>query len=262
MHSEGDEMKNSIFKDWNIGKWLFNILILVLTITILSFFINPVFAVGYVIMLAVHESGHILAAKGYGAQVRFGGFTPFGAYIQITDQTSVKANAIIAMSGPLSGLLNALIYFFIFYIMKDQTFLWLSFFAAVVSFLNLLPLNPFDGGKVISATFCYFPLVLVPLLLYSIIVYHVEQWLIYVQVFLIIYILFDVFRMHRNNRLERVFHIGSQFRVTIFFIYLMIVGLLAGLLLTMIMDFKTALIPHIIIPQECLDFIDQLKNFF
>lgn len=255
-------MQNSIFKDWNIGKWILNIIIVLLTITVLSFFIDPIFALGYVIMLIVHEAGHIISAKSYGAQVRFGGFTPFGAYIQILDQTSIKENAIIAMSGPLCGLLNAIVYFFIFYLMKEQTFLWLSFFAGVVSLMNLLPLNPFDGGKVISGTFYYFPLLFIPFLIYSILVLTNEQWLIYVQGLLILYIILDVVKMHRTNRLDRILSITHESKATIFFIYIFIVILLAGLMVTMTIDFKNTLLPTITIPENCLDFIEAVKNFF
>lgn len=255
-------MQNSIFKGWGIGKWICNIIILFLTITVLSLFINPLFAFGYIIMLAVHESGHIISAKSYGAQVRFGGFTPFGAYIQILDQTSIKENAVIAMSGPLFGLINALLYFFIFSFMKDTTFLWLSFFTVVVSLMNLLPLNPFDGGKVISATFYYFPLVFIPFLIYSIVMLTEEQWLIYVQALLIIYIILDVIKMRRTNRLERIFHLDKEPKALIFFIYVIVIILLAGLMLTMTIDYENTLLPTIIIPDELLDFIEMLKKFF
>ena len=255
-------MQNSIFRDWSIGKWIFNILIVLLTIAVLSLFINPVFATGYIIMLIVHECGHMISAKSYGAQVRFGGFTPFGAYIQILDQTSIKENAVIAMSGPLCGLLNALIYFFIFSFMKDQTFLWLSFFAGIVSLMNLMPLNPFDGGKVISGTYYFFPLLFIPFLIYSIVMLTEEKWLIYIQALLILYIILDVVKMHRLNRLERIFHIEKEPKAAIFFIYLLVAALLAGLMVTMTIDFKNTLLPQIIIPAECEEFIELIKNFF
>lgn len=255
-------MHNSIFKGWNIGKWIINISVVILTLAVLSVFINPLFALGYILMLIVHEAGHILSARSYNAQVCFGGFTPFGAYIQILDQTSIKENAVIAMSGPLCGLLNALIYFFIFYFTKNQTFLWLSFFAGVVSLMNLLPLNPFDGGKVISGTFCYFPLIFIPLLIYSIVMLSEDQWLIYAQGLLILYIIADVLKMHRANRIERIFQIGHESKALIFFVYLLVVALLSGLMITMSIDFKNSLLPQIVIPEEGMNLIEYLKNFF
>lgn len=255
-------MRNSIFKDWNIGKWIFNIIIILITIGVLSIFINPVFAIGYVIMLVIHEAGHVIMAESYGAQVRFGGFTPFGAYIQIIDQTSIKENAVIAMSGPLFGLINALVYFFIFYFVKDQTFLWLSFFAGIVSLMNLLPLNPFDGGKVIAGTFYFFPLLFIPFLIYSICMLSEEKWLIYVQVLLILYIILDVVKMHRESRIERIFQIRKESKGLIFVIYLTVVILLTGLMVTMMLDFNHTLLPQIVIPEECIDIAEQLKNFF
>lgn len=255
-------MQNSIFKDWNIGKWIMNIFVVLFTVAILSVFVNPLFALGYIVMLIIHESGHIISAKSYGAQVRFGGFTPFGAYIQILDQMTVKENAVIAMSGPLFGLLNALIYFFLFYFLKNQTFLWLSFFAGMVSLMNLLPLNPFDGGKVIAGTYYYFPLILIPFVIYSIIVLTDDQLMIYAQALFIIYIIHDVLKMRRANRLERIFHIGHESKAAIFIVYLSATVLLSGLMIVMSIEYRDALLPHIVIPDEFTELINFLKNFF
>ena len=255
-------MQNSIFKDWNIGKWIMNIFVVLFTVAILSVFVNPLFALGYIVMLIIHESGNIICAKRYGAQLRFGGFTPFGAYIQILDQTTVKENAVIAMSGPLFGLLNALIYFFLFYFLKNQTFLWLSFFAGIVSLMNLLPLNPFDGGKVIAGTYYYFPLILIPFVIYSIIVLTDDQLMIYAQALFIIYIIHDVLKMRRANRLERIFHIGHESKAAIFIVYLSATVLLSGLMIVMSIEYRDALLPQIVIPDEFTELINFLKNFF
>lgn len=196
-------MNDHIFKDWNILKWIFNILILILTIYILGLFVNVIFAIGYVIMLVIHELGHVMAAKGYGANVRFGGFTPFGAYIQILDQTSIKENAVIAISGPLCGLITTILYFFSYYLLHDVTFLWLSFFTGVVSLMNLLPLDPFDGGKVVSGTFYYFPLIFLPVIGYGIyMTYTKEPILAVVLLMLGMYIIRNVMRMKKAYRLD------------------------------------------------------------
>jgi Peptidase family M50. len=39
------------------------------------------FAVGYLLSILVHETGHLYSAKRFGIKVRFGGFTPFGAFV-------------------------------------------------------------------------------------------------------------------------------------------------------------------------------------
>lgn len=239
-------MNDSMFKGWNFFKWLFNILIVLVTVYVLTLFLNLIFAIGYVIMLVIHEAGHVIAAKSYGASVHFGGFTPFGAYITITNETSVKENAIIAISGPLCGLLATVIYFILCYVTRSQNFLWLSFFTGVVSLMNLLPLNPFDGGKVISATFLYFPLIFIPVLGYGIYYFFQKQvWIAVVLALMIAYIIFDVIRMRNNNHMELMFQFSKSSKVLIFIAYFLILVVLAGMIAAMVFDYGTLLIPQI-----------------
>lgn len=239
-------MENSIFKDWNIIKWIFNILILVLTISILGLFVNVLFAIGYIIMLVVHEMGHILAAKGYGIQVRFGGFTPFGAYIQILDQTSLKENAVIALSGPLSGLITTVLYFFLYYLVGEATYLWLSFFTGIVSLMNLMPLDPFDGGKVIEGTFCYLPLVFLPFLGYAIYLsYQLDVMLSVISIFAFLYIIRDVRQMRKRNRIDRLLYLEKPPKFLIFLIYILIIALLCAMLVALYFDYGNQLLPQL-----------------
>lgn len=259
-------MNGHIFKDWNILKWIFNILILILTIYILGLFVNVIFAIGYVIMLVIHELGHVMAAKGYGANVRFGGFTPFGAYIQILDQTSIKENAVIAISGPLCGLITTILYFFSYYLLHDVTFLWLSFFTGVVSLMNLLPLDPFDGGKVVSGTFYYFPLIFLPVIGYGIyMTYTKEPILAVVLLMLGMYIIRNVMRMKKAYRLDSLFYLEKSSKAGVFFVYLLVIVLLAGMLCAMLLDFGLTLLPEIqpvTLPPFLNDLIYEIQKLF
>lgn len=243
-------MLRSIFSGWSFLKWLGNGAIMILTIAFLSYFINPIFAVGYVMMLLIHECGHIIAAHTYNAIVRFGGFTPFGAYIEIINKTSIKENAIIAISGPLCGLLATILYLLVFYFLKDYTFLWLSFFGAVVSLLNLLPLNPFDGGKVIAGTFKYFPLFFIPLLAYGIFRTMDHIVLLVLFTFMILYILYDFITTRRRNRFKDLVQYKKSTRAVIFLVYLLIFVLLGALIFTMVMEYREALLPQIDLSQR------------
>ena len=251
-------MQESMFKGWGFLKWLLNIVIVLCTVYLLSLFLNLTFAIGYVVMLIIHEAGHVIAARTYRATVSFGGFTPFGAYITITNETSVKENAIIAISGPLCGLLTTVVYFILCYITRSQNFLWLSFFTGVVSLMNLLPLNPFDGGKVIAATFLYFPLVFIPLLGYGIYYFISSQlWLAFVCALIISYIIYDVIRMRNNNHIELMFQFARSSKVMIFFAYLMILLVLAGMIGAMAFDYGPQLLPrfnHLQLPQDLIPY--------
>lgn len=256
----GDKMLRSIFSGWSFLKWLLNGAIMILTIFFLSYFVNPIFAVGYVAMLLIHEMGHIIAARAYDAIVRFGGFTPFGAYIEIINKTSIKENAIIAISGPLCGLLATILYLFLFYFLKDYTFLWLSFFGAVVSALNLLPLNPFDGGKVIAGTFKFFPLCFIPLLAYGIYRMMDQMILLVLFTFLILYIFYDFMTTRRRNRFKDLVQYKKSTRALIFLVYLLVFVLLGALIVTMVMEYREALLPQIDLSQRFHEFQQWLSS--
>lgn len=233
-----------IFKDWNILKWVFNIFIVGATIFLLTSMLNIIFAVGYILMLFVHELGHIMAAKGYDISVRFGGFTPFGAYMQVLDHTTTKQNAVIAISGPISGLIMALLYYFIFYFSMDTTFLRLCFFTGFVSLMNLLPLDPFDGGKIAESICCYLPMLFLPLLSY--IAYQSREEITFGIVSAIaLYILMNVRQMRKRHRLDALLDFEKTPKLLILFIYMMIVLVLAGLLFALYLDFQTMIIPEL-----------------
>jgi Zn-dependent protease len=159
-----DEME--LMKKPSIGKILFNILIVTLLILVLSFGLNPYYAIGYLFILIIHESGHYIAAKILNLKVVFGGFTPFGAYIVHENTVSCKENAIIAIAGPLFGDILGLIYYLVYFFTGYNTFLVLSFTSIVINLMNLIPVRPLDGGHIaeaISPKLCYIGL---PFLLY------------------------------------------------------------------------------------------------
>lgn len=148
-----------------VGKILINIIIVSLTILVLGFTINLHYAVGYLFILIVHELGHYVVARFLKLKVIFGGFTPFGAYIVHENTNSCKENAAIAMGGPLFGGMLGLIYYVVYYITGDYTFLVLSFTSIILNLANLIPVSPLDGGQIVEAIspiLCYigFPFLL------------------------------------------------------------------------------------------------------
>lgn len=135
----------------SIQKVLFNILMISSIILILGFAINFKYASGYLLILIIHESGHYLIAKILKVRVAFGGFTPVGAYIIHENPRNCKENALIAMGGPLFGGILGLIYYIIYYVTGDYTFLVLTFTSIVLNLGNLIPVSPLDGGQIIEA---------------------------------------------------------------------------------------------------------------
>ena len=111
------------------------------------------FAVGFVVLLLVHELGHIIASRVVG--LRTGGpmFVPFvGAVISLNKPPqSAKMEANIAIGGPALGTLSALVCL-IFYLWTDSTFmLVLAYTASLLNLFNLIPCAPLDGGRIAAA---------------------------------------------------------------------------------------------------------------
>lgn len=145
------ENNKNLNKKSNIKKVLFNILMVSLIILVLGFAINLKYAIGYLFILIIHESGHYITAKFLKIDVAFGGFTPVGAYIIHKNPKNCKENALIAMGGPLFGGVLGFIYYIVYYVTGDYTFLALTFTSIILNLGNLIPVSPLDGGKIVEA---------------------------------------------------------------------------------------------------------------
>lgn len=148
MEKENDE---NLTNKLSVLKLLFNILIVSLTILVLGLSINFKYAVGYLFILIIHELGHYITAKLLKVSVAFGGFTPVGAYIIHENPKNCKENALIAMAGPLFGAILGLIYYIVYYVTGDNTFLVLTFTSIILNLGNLVPVSPLDGGQIVEA---------------------------------------------------------------------------------------------------------------
>ncbi|HEX4508892.1 MAG TPA: site-2 protease family protein [Burkholderiaceae bacterium] len=108
------------------------------------------YAVGFVVLLFVHEAGHLIAARQRGLDVGLPTFIPFmGAWIQLKQRPhDAETEAYVGLGGPLLGTIGALICYFM---ARSYQLPWLLAVAYVGFFLNLfnlIPLPPLDGGRI------------------------------------------------------------------------------------------------------------------
>jgi Zn-dependent protease len=111
------------------------------------------FAVGFVLMIFVHELGHIVAARSYGLKVSWPTFIPFfGAYVTIERAGLTPwRNALISLAGPLfGGAASGIVYAFgaargseMLEVLANMGFLLNAF--------NMLPIGFLDGGQTAHA---------------------------------------------------------------------------------------------------------------
>lgn len=106
-------------------------------------------AIGFLVMLFIHEMGHYLAAKQLGLPVSPPIFTPVGAMILMpTLPKSAKEEAYIAIAGPTLGTLGALAGFILGIVLGVQDLILVSKLAFMLNLFNLIPLAPMDGGRI------------------------------------------------------------------------------------------------------------------
>ncbi|HME80668.1 MAG TPA: site-2 protease family protein [Candidatus Eremiobacteraceae bacterium] len=126
---------------------------LVLSIWAWALVFGWTFAVGFVLLILVHEMGHFIAARAYGLPVSLPIFIPFlGAAVSIKNlPRDSKASAVVSLAGPLLGGVGALACFAIG--MQTGNPFWLALASTMffINLFNLIPIVPLDGGWVAHA---------------------------------------------------------------------------------------------------------------
>lgn len=151
-----------------------------------SIFLGPLFAIGLITMLFIHEMGHIVALriKGYDAPGPV--FIPMlGAVIFAPHFKNPEDEAFIGYGGPLIGGLAALIIFGIWIAMPQpsEILLMTSYIAAYLNLFNLIPIRPLDGGRITQVVGSWFKYVgLIVLLAFSLYVRQPSILLIWILV--------------------------------------------------------------------------------
>jgi Zn-dependent protease len=111
------------------------------------------FAVGFVVLLLVHECGHLIVARKFGLKVGAPVFIPFmGAFIALKDAPkNAWMEACVGIGGPMLGSLGALVCNSIGEIFNAPIFFALAWFGYFLNLFNLTPVGMLDGGRIVSA---------------------------------------------------------------------------------------------------------------
>ncbi len=108
------------------------------------------YAVGLVLLIFVHEMGHFLAARQRGLEVGAPTFIPFvGAWVAMKDMPrDVETEAYIGLAGPVVGTLGAMVVYWIAQWQSSTLLLAIAYGGFFINLFNLIPLSPFDGGRI------------------------------------------------------------------------------------------------------------------
>ena len=108
------------------------------------------YALGFVLLIFVHEMGHFLAARQRGLAVGAPTFIPFvGAWIELKDLPhDVETEAWVGLAGPLLGTVGALACYYAYRASDVPLMLALAYAGFFLNLFNLIPVSPFDGGRI------------------------------------------------------------------------------------------------------------------
>lgn len=111
------------------------------------------FAAGFVLLIFVHECGHLLAAKRLGLKVGAPVFIPFmGAIIALKEAPrNAWVEAQVGIGGPLLGSAGAGVCELIFEATGNPLFRALAYTGFFLNLFNLAPIGFLDGGRIVTA---------------------------------------------------------------------------------------------------------------
>src|SRR2546425_6496752 len=111
------------------------------------------FGIGLIVLLFVHEMGHVVEAKRQGLAVSVPVFIPFmGALITMKQMPhNAWREARLAIAGPLLGSAGALALYLLGVAYNSPHLRGLAFLGFLINLFNLLPVIPLDGGRITAA---------------------------------------------------------------------------------------------------------------
>jgi len=130
------------------------------------------FAAGFVLLLLLHELGHVIQLRREGIPASAPLFIPFvGAVISAESLgEDAAAEARVGLAGPILGSLASLVPLGLWFATGEQFWQALAYVGFFLNLFNLLPVLPLDGGRAMAAVSPWIWVVgfaaLVPLLLY------------------------------------------------------------------------------------------------
>ncbi len=111
------------------------------------------FAAGFVVLLFLHEMGHVIALRREGIKASAPMFIPFlgAAIFSKSLGENALAEARVGLAGPILGSLAAAAVAVVGGLTGSSFLLALAYVGFLINLFNLLPVVPLDGGRAMAA---------------------------------------------------------------------------------------------------------------
>jgi Zn-dependent protease len=191
------------------------------------------FAVGFVVLLFVHEMGHVIQLRREGIRATAPVFVPFlGAVVGMKQMPGdALAEARVGLAGPILGTAGAAVCFAIAEATGSSMLRALAYVGFLINLINLVPLTPFDGGRAMAAMAPVMWFIGLGVMVFLLLVTH--------NSFLLIFVLFGGYDTYRRWKLRKTgspqqaayYRVAPHARVLVGVVY---VGLIVALVLGML----------------------------
>ncbi len=111
------------------------------------------FGVGLVVMLLIHELGHVVELRRQGIKASAPIFIPFlGAVVGMKEMPkNAWREAQVALAGPILGSIGAATAWILGEVLNSDVLIAVAFVGFLLNLFNLLPIVPLDGGRAAAA---------------------------------------------------------------------------------------------------------------
>jgi len=110
------------------------------------------FALGFVLLIFVHELGHALVMRQQGIPAGAPVFIPFvGAVIAMRGMPrNAYVEALVGIGGPILGSVGAFVCFLVAHATGSHLWYALASTGFLINLFNLIPISPLDGGRIVG----------------------------------------------------------------------------------------------------------------
>src|SRR3989440_4226920 len=155
---------------WAVGKYailfvgkfgaLKTLITLLISFWFYALFFGPWFAAGLVVMILVHEMGHVIEIRRQGMQASAPLFIPFfgAAIFQRQHPTDALKQAQIGIAGPIAGTIGASAAFVLYGSTHNPILLLWAYVGFFINLFNLIPVGMLDGGWILAVVSKWFQL--------------------------------------------------------------------------------------------------------
>lgn len=185
------------------------------------------FAVGFVLLILVHEMGHVIQLRREGVEASAPIFIPFlGAMIAAKSLgEDAVAEARVGLAGPILGTIGTLVPLAVWLATGSDLWQALAYVGFFINLINLLPILPLDGGRAMA--------VLGPKVWIAGIVVAVVAAVAFLGPFMLLFALFfggpELYHRFKNRHSEesRAFHtVSTRAKMAVAAVYLSLTALL------------------------------------